>query len=368
MGKDYHMIRKRIDMDLLSRSNVAIVIYCVIFPAILYPYDLYSNFPLISWSITGAVLGICVLRVIHRLCTTAFYDRFPVLWILLFTAFSLLHGAILGGLFALVIYDEHFEVAFHVTLIVVAGMSSGAISSLSPNLVLALLYPQVLLLPGIFVTFYVDPSVSQGWMMTIYLIYLSVLAVLTNKEYMRTFAIEGQLERQKKELETLSRTDGLTGIYNRGYFNTIYEMQWDSGVRNNIGLTLMMLDVDHFKAVNDQYGHPSGDECLVCVAKILMESLKRKTDIGCRFGGEEFAVLLGGTPIHEAEIIAETIREKIETSWVEYGEHRFKVTISIGIANTLPKIDAEPESLIDQADQALYRAKKSGRNCVRSFS
>ncbi len=367
MMNEYHGIKKRIDMDLLSRSHVAIVIYCVIFPAILHPFDLYATSPLICWGITGSVIFICILRIIHRVTTGIFYDRFPVFWIILFTAFSLIHGGILGGLFALVIIDEQFSVAFPVTLIVVAGMSSGAITSLSPNLVLALLYPQVLLIPGIVSTFYLEPNTANGWIMVMYLVYLSVLAVLTNKEYMRTFSIEEQLERQKKELETLSRTDALTGIFNRGYFNTIYEMQWDSGVRNNTGITLMMLDVDHFKSVNDKYGHPSGDECLICVAKVLMDSLKRKTDIACRFGGEEFAVLLGRTPVHEAEVIAETIRAKIEKMWIIYGEFKFQVTISVGIASTLPKIGVQPESLLEQADQALYSAKKGGRNCIRTY-
>ncbi|VUD41840.1 putative diguanylate cyclase AdrA [Thalassocella blandensis] len=363
----YHDIQKRIDMDLLSRSTFALFVYCAIFPVILYPFGLFESHPAMSWGISIASVCVSLIRFTHLKLADRFYERSPVLWMAIFKACSMSHAMILSTLFVLVTYHPDFTPAYAATLLTAAGISSGGISSLSPNLFMAIVFPVILLLPTIAVNFYLDGTRALGWLMALYLGYLCALARRTNIEYMRTFAIEEQLERQKKELETLSRTDALTGIYNRGYFNSLYDMIWDSSVRNNIGITLMMMDVDHFKHVNDTYGHVSGDECLKMVADSLKECLKRKTDISCRFGGEEFAVLISGTPIHEAEKLAENIRKCIASRRVENGEHRFKVTISIGLANILPKLGDKPIRLVEQADQALYRAKKSGRNCVRTF-
>ncbi len=367
MTKHYHDIQKRIDMDLLSRSSFALVVYCILYPSILYPFDLFAKFPLISWGFTGASVFLSLVRLLHIKLSDVFYDRFPVMWMAFFKVFSILHGCLLSGMFVLATYHPEFKPAQTVVVFFVAGISSGGISSLSPNLFSALIFPSVLMVPAIATSFFMG-LMPTGWAILMYLVFISVLAIRNNKEYMRTFSIEEQLERQKKELETLSRTDALTGLYIRGYFNTLYSMLWESGVRNNIGLTLMLMDIDHFKHVNDSYGHTSGDECLKIIASSVNECLKRKTDISCRFGGEEFAILISGTPLHETEKLAEKIRKNIESKWIENGEHRFQVTASIGVANILPKIGNEPILLIEQADQALYRAKKSGRNCIRCFS
>lgn len=367
MTIQYDTIKKRIDMDLLSRSSFATVVYCVIFPAILYPFDLFTISPLACWSLTGSAILISILRLIHIRLTPKFYDQSTKTWMAIFKAFSILHAIIFSTLFGLVSYAPDFHVAYTVTLVVCAGMTAGAMSSLIPNLFLSLVFPSVILLPNMSINFFIDEAQSTAWVISIYWIYLMVLAVKTNKEYMRTFAIEEQLERQKRELETLSRTDALTGLYNRGYFNTLYDIIWKTSVRNNTDLSLMMIDIDYFKRVNDSYGHLSGDECLKVVSSTLSSCLKRKPDISCRFGGEEFVILISGTPAQKTVEIAEQIRKAVESQWIVNGEHRFQVTTSIGLANISPKKHDAPVTLIEYADQALYQAKKAGRNCVRSF-
>ncbi len=209
---------------------------------------------------------------------------------------------------------------------------------------------------------------STGLVVAVYMTYLFALAFRTNKEYLRTFDIEQQLNEQKKELETLSRTDALTGLHNRGHFNTLYEMIWDTNTRNKISLTLMLLDIDYFKKVNDTHGHISGDVCLKVIADILNKHLIRKTDIISRYGGEEFAALLSNTPIQDAEKVAQKIKACIEDTVIENGEHQFRVTASFGIASILPSIHDKPIQLIEHADLALYQAKKSGRNCIKVYS
>jgi len=282
-------------MDLLSRSTIAIAVYIVILPTIFYPFGLYETETLLAWVFTLASATVSLIRLTHLRLTEKFYDRYPKLWMNIFKTCSLTHSAILSALFALANYSDSFKVAYTAVLVVCAGMSSGAISSLSPNLFLAISFPQILLVPSIVTLFYKDMA-SVGITILVYASYLTALAVRTNKEYLRTFEIEETLKFQKKELETLSRTDAMTGLVNRGYFNNLYEMLWESCTRNNSGITLMMIDIDHFKSVNDNYGHTSGDTCIKVIAQCLKNGLRRKTDICCRYGGEEFAVLLGSTP------------------------------------------------------------------------
>ena len=360
-------IQKRIDVDILGRSGAGIAVYSILFPVILYPPGFYSSHSSLSWFFTLSVWLLCVLRVLHKVSTERFYSRAPVLWMRVFSVFALAHGLLLGSFFALVLYDPALQPAYSVTLLVVAGMASGALSSLSPYLNLALLYPQALLLPGILVTINTGYFDAKTAVMVLYLAYLSVIAGVTNREYLRTFTIESELEKQKKELETLSRVDALTGIFNRGYFNNLYEMQWKLAVRQNTELTLMLIDADHFKAVNDKYGHLSGDECLIQIAAVLRDIFGRTTDVCSRFGGEEFVVLVGATSVEQAEKLAEKVRVRVQSHAYPHKGESFHVTVSIGIASTKPQANQLSSTLIDMADQALYEAKEAGRNNVIIF-
>ncbi|SMF33947.1 diguanylate cyclase (GGDEF) domain-containing protein [Alteromonadaceae bacterium Bs31] len=365
---DYHEIRKRIDMDLLSRSSFAIAVHCIIYPAIFYPYGFYESKPIVSWGVTVAAITLSGIRLAHIKLTDIFYDRFPTIWMSIFTLSSFSHALILSILLVIVSYDAEFEPVISISLVVCAGMSSAATSSLCPKLYMAIVFSLISLLPATVVNVFSEDMKSVSLVMGVYLAYLILLSIRTNKEYLRTFDIEEQLEFQKKELEALSRIDALTGLYNRGYFNTLYKIVWDSCVRNNIGLTLILLDADHFKIINDTYGHTSGDACLKNIAGTMRNNLNRKTDIVCRYGGEEFAILLTNTPISDAEKVAEKIRNGIENAQVENGEHIITVTASFGVAYMLPSSDDKSIQLIERADKALYLAKNSGRNCIKVYS
>lgn len=176
------------------------------------------------------------------------------------------------------------------------------------------------------------------------------------------------LKRSHDLLERAARIDGLTQIYNRREFERSLEVEWLRGQRSKQPLSLIMLDVDHFKDYNDHYGHLTGDGCLQHVATAITESVKRAQDMVCRFGGEEFVVLLPETNAEGAEVLAEKIRKTVEDLAIDHtrssaGEH---VTISLGLASLNPADNSNPRELIQLADDALYRAKNNGRNCVAS--
>lgn len=177
-----------------------------------------------------------------------------------------------------------------------------------------------------------------------------------------------QLRDANQRLERLSTQDPLTGIANRRSFQTTLSREWGRAVREAAPVSLVMIDVDHFKGYNDHYGHPRGDEVLRKVAQTLRGQLKRPGDLLARYGGEEFVTLLTHTGMHGARLIADALRSSIEDLGIEHAESPLHVvTISVGVATMVPDRHTEPDALVQAADQALYEAKRSGRNRVMTF-
>ena len=173
-----------------------------------------------------------------------------------------------------------------------------------------------------------------------------------------------ELQHAVKQLEALSNEDDLTGIANRRFFERRLADEWNRARRHEQPLALVLLDLDHFKDLNDRRGHPAGDDCLRRVGAFLSETIRRSGEVVARYGGEEFAILLPATDPDRAIRVAETLREGIERMAVPYGNGK-RVTASCGVAAVTPVAGAVPEHLVASADRALYAAKHSGRNCVR---
>jgi len=177
--------------------------------------------------------------------------------------------------------------------------------------------------------------------------------------------LQQQLEETNEQLLILSITDGLTGLLNKRQFDIIYGEEWRRACRSRSPLSVIMLDIDHFKAYNDTYGHMVGDECLVKVAHAVAKTVRRDVDKVARIGGEEFAVILPDTDFSGATHVAEMIREAIAEVCIEHrsSETAAHVTASLGVSTTIPSPGEEPRTgLIEMADEALYKAKSSGRN------
>lgn len=175
-------------------------------------------------------------------------------------------------------------------------------------------------------------------------------------------------KRQRDLLENLSSVDELTGIANRRRFDVILSLEWRRAVRRTAPLSLALVDIDHFKSYNDNYGHIAGDDCLSAVAKALAGSLDRAGDVVARYGGEEFAVVLPDTDVSGAGEVGERLRGSIEKLNIHHSHSPVadRVTISLGTASTVPSKDVSPQTLTEAADNMLYEAKREGRNRVRS--
>ena len=192
------------------------------------------------------------------------------------------------------------------------------------------------------------------------------IRALQRLESMRSKQLEmsRDLASANRELEKLSRQDGLTGIANRRYFDSYLVTELRRGARERQSLSLILSDVDHFKAFNDCYGHQAGDDCLRRVAAALSSAGRRPADLAARYGGEEFAMVLPGTVIEGAVDVAQAVSRVIEGLAIPHARSAVspKVTLSQGIVALTPEKETSSEDMIKRADQALYLAKQQGRN------
>ncbi len=183
----------------------------------------------------------------------------------------------------------------------------------------------------------------------------------------RITAMQAELEDANRQLSILVRQDGLTGLGNRRHFDDMLGTEYRRAMRVGTPLTLIMIDVDRFKAFNDLYGHPAGDACLQAVARALAGSLRRPADLAARYGGEEFAVLLPSTDEAGALISAARIQDAVRAAGVPHsGSDGGILSLSLGVAVLMPGSGGDgPAALVEAADNALYAAKRAGRNRVQ---
>ncbi len=187
-----------------------------------------------------------------------------------------------------------------------------------------------------------------------------VNAELEHRVQERTQALE-QLNRQ---LQQLSETDQLTGLANRRHLENRLQMEWARCLRQQHSLAVILLDIDHFKQVNDRFGHPAGDSCLQQVATMIQEGLRWPADVIARYGGEEFCLVLPETDAQGAAKVAERIRERVANSPILTQDKQFKVSVSIGLFAAVPFDECTPAAYVHRADAALYQSKLSGRDRV----
>lgn len=184
----------------------------------------------------------------------------------------------------------------------------------------------------------------------------------------RTFELNialQELEEANRELEKKNTTDELSGLYNRRYFDQKFLAEYRRSKRELTPLSLVLIDIDHFKKVNDTYGHLVGDDCIRTVGTLIKTQLKRSSDVACRYGGEEFCLILPHTDQTGAEGFANAFRENIAQRVLFAGDKQFTMTVSCGVVTYQQQEGVTLEQLFEFADQALYKAKDSGRNNVQ---
>ncbi len=180
-------------------------------------------------------------------------------------------------------------------------------------------------------------------------------------------ALFDEVLRLRKEVEELRhqvQTDALTNLYNFRFFSNVLPLEMERTRRSSQSLALIILDIDYFKQFNDRWGHELGNQALIHVSRLMMDAI-RKLDFACRFGGEEFAIVLPATDLTQALSVAERLRETIETNPMEVGANPIFLTASLGVDVFTPGDTESPQAFIERVDAWLYLAKNEGRNRVK---
>ena len=226
-----------------------------------------------------------------------------------------------------------------------------------------------------------DFTIERPWYLTLpayilyFMIFITIIFItvklregyLMNKKNSELNQLYKKMEIANKELENLSFTDSLTGIFNRHYFDKKFQELLSLSIRGNTELSLIMFDLDNFKGINDTYGHQAGDKVLQELSKQASEVLKRETDFIARYGGDEFIIVLYDTSLEGTKIIAEKLKQAIERPRkIELEDNTIEksVKVSLGITNIFPEQNTKTEEIVKKADQALYKAKAGGKSKI----
>lgn len=279
--------------------------------------------------------------------------------------YLMFYSVLLWNIIALLsfIYAPSNYVIF--TLLLASGLVTAAIISLSALINIYHMYFILLMFPQGFYLYNKDGSIYDGAFLLTFVVYIPFIFLLiksVNKNLILEIKNNEELEEKNNELYKVSITDMLTNVYNRRYFFEATDRLIELSKREDKSISLLMIDVDYFKKINDKYGHDAGDTILVNLASKI-QSMTRNSDIFARMGGEEFSLFLYNTSIEEAKNIANNLCQVISSEEFTYEDTNIGITVSIGVAQLSENITTI-DKLYKAADSKLYEAKNLGRNQV----
>lgn len=358
---------QRTDQDIYRRNLPMVPAFVALWAAIAWVSGFYKTMPKVSLAAFIGLAGIMALQMLFALLNKPLYRLSAVTWRFFFYLLVFASGTIWSGLFILCFFEADFEPLFLPMTLATAGITSAALSNFAPSRWVAQSYVSVLLLPAVFVCFSSQAHITVGVVVVVYWFYGLVILQRFHGEYIGNYASESSVDMQHTELQRQNRTDGLTKVFNRRYFDEALKREWQQGAHERDWLALLFIDIDFFKKINDTYGHMAGDECLKQAAAIINGAVQPGSDIVARYGGEEFAVLLPRTSPEMAFRIAESIRKQFALKAFSFDDRTINITASIGVSSMVPSVANPPTILIDQADQGVYLAKEAGRDNVQLF-
>ncbi|WP_369960029.1 GGDEF domain-containing protein [Pseudomonas benzenivorans] len=306
--------------------------------------------------------GLLLLRLAHRLPTQ---NNRQILQLWLDRQWTLILLGALGWGLALgwTLYNEDFAGSRVIAMMATIAFSTASVYHLAMRRYLSLLLLPLLYLPGL-LALALDWQAQRGHFIALlaYLSYL-VFALGRNREIYRShLELELKLLEQQQSLEQLSRTDSLTQLGNRYQFNSLFPVMVANAHRQNEPLSLVLLDIDFFKRINDEHGHACGDACLSAFAERMRQVFRRESDALLRLGGEEFGVLMPNTPLEQAKLLAESFRQELARQGFKVQGNSLPLTASLGVGCFAPELDNSAEAFFKRVDAALYLAKDAGRN------
>ena len=354
-------VRQRAE-DLHERALIGGIFYLLSWLLVAWQGGAWQRHPLASGLLCFAFVVLGVTRLLLRRWSRANPDRavagMRAQWTVLLTT-SLLWG----GLSAWVLLDPAFAGAHTLTLLATASLAMAFAQIFAVKRSFALLGTGLLFLPMLGIALGRQDHPGVAMVLLLNLAYLIAVIGRSHREYEGKLALDQQLREQRDRFALQSRIDALTGLANRGHFQFCLDHGVASARVDDDPLVLLIADLDHFKSINDRFGHAAGDRCLREIANLLRDSFPGDQSLVSRLGGEEFGVLIGGEAASGAELLAETFRARLARLRIELEDGgRFGLTVSLGLARFSPDVHRGGDALYAAADEALYRAKKGGRN------
>jgi diguanylate cyclase (GGDEF)-like protein len=368
MAFERYKMNRRVIQDLKKRSTIGILFYIVLPLILVFTDNFHERHLVFSMFFLLAMWGICLFRLVHLAVSRKMGEGHEMLNKNIFFASVIITALIWGITYALIMLQkEEYTLQFLMSLCV-CGLCAGGVVAFIPNRRLSIIFNISMLLPVIIIILMNKLNFPLAIMIFLFSVYMVLIAYRGNREYWNALENEYLLEIKSREMERLSNTDVLTGLYNRRYFDEALDREWKRSGRNNSMLSVILFDIDHFKIINDSFGHQVGDEYLKKTAAILTSVFKRDYDILARYGGEEFIVLLPGISADDARQLADNVKQEIQSMTINHLGNKIRTTISAGIMSCVPNFHTISDYIISCADQALYIAKQEGRNNVSVYN
>lgn len=365
LSSDNPVLRARALVDLTKRARNAIPLYLLAWIVLSLWAELTQRAPLLFFANLIILAIIATLRTWHY--RRVMRDDPDIVKLGHWLAFLLLLSALHWGLLsAWLVHNPAYADLRNAFMTMLAAFSMGGTPILAISRVVRTWYPVLMLLPCLFGGLFTSHTdeFAMSFLIVLALVYINLTSRMTGADYERASVNRILAEQRAERLDELRMTDGLTGLKNRRYFEERFELDWAMCQRHTLPLSVLMIDLDHFKALNDHHGHLCGDHCLRAVAGTLQGRLTRSTDTIARYGGEEFVALLPGTSEEAARRLAQSIVDKVAALELHCDEAMPGVTCSVGVSSKVPTRGEQREILLGRADKALYAAKQQGRNRV----
>ena len=354
-------LRQRAE-DLHERSRIGGIFYLFSWLLVAGFGNGWYVYPVLTGLVSAVLLVLMVLRIAlrerSRRQPESVEQTMRWQWgVLIFT------GAFWGALAGWALLDPVFEPSRVITLISTASLATAFAQVFAISRRMALLGTGLVYLPMLCIVVFVQREPGLSLVLGLNSLYLVAVIFRSHGEYEGKLTLDEELREQRDRFAQQSRTDALTGIANRGHFQQRLEQVVAEARAGGPGVALLIADLDHFKSVNDRFGHAAGDLCLREVAGLLCEGFVGEGVLVARLGGEEFAVLVAGDQLEGVALLAETFRVRLGRRKIEPGGGvRFGITVSLGLARFSPDQHLGGDALYAAADEALYRAKAAGRN------
>jgi diguanylate cyclase (GGDEF)-like protein len=360
---------KQLYQDLASRSFLGVIFYVTAWAALILPqYSYFFSSPRIHTTLvlstiiaSAALIRLLAIFIYRAHCSKNNNNEGKLLLI-----GATISSSAWGFSSAYLVLSPAFQDIITQLMLCTTGICAGGLASLAPSKRFLAFFLAPMLVPPTIALVLLDHPFSNSQAALSALLFFAMFGIsnIQRKEYFNALNSQYQLEEKSALLAELSTLDPLTGLKNKRYFEEKLNDEFHRAIRDSKPISLILIDLDHFKQVNDIYGHLIGDECLKEMSRTLTTKFNRSMDTLARVGGEEFAVLLPTLPHDKAMLLADKLRRQIENISIRYADETISITASLGVATLYPTEENNAHELFHRADVALYEAKRQGRNRV----